>query len=98
MHDIYVLYINVYCWQTICLRREKVSFVKARINYQCCKIPNKWDFPNKNAILLSLFYKFDKMCFYLVWVKTYVLSLYVTIFNVSFCLTSQLEFHNETGT
>ena len=30
----------------------------------------------------SLFYKYDKMCFYLVWVKTYVFSLYVTIFNI----------------
>ena len=67
--------------------------------FNAVKIPKKRDFPKKCnfAFVNSLFYKFDKMCFYLVWVKTYVLSLYVIIYSISFYLTCQLELHNETG-
>ena len=82
----------------IYLRREEVSFVNARVNFQCCKNTEKRDFPKKCnfAFVNSLFYKYDKTCFSLVWVKTYVLSLYVTVSCISFYLTSQLELHNET--
>ena len=76
--------------QNFCLRCEKASFAKARVNIKCCKTDVKMGFSKKCNVALvnSLCYKYDEMCFNLIWMKSFALAL--LCYHISdFCLSDK---------